>query len=115
MCAFSHDPCGFDGETVRPVNAEAIADRLFPEPDRAYVRKKGLIGFFDVWVRREALGKYTGRGIFDTLVPVSRESRLLSHLSLGGVRLTMQTVSISDEIRACLCSEGGEKAEVRPL
>ena len=63
-CAVSDRPCGLDLQEVRPAAAERLAERFFSDRESAYIKEAGLMGFYELWTRREALAKYTGLGFF---------------------------------------------------
>ena len=63
MCMISDRRCGIDFQYVRNAEKQGISDRFFGEGEQAYIENGG--NFFDVWCRKEALGKYMGGGFFD--------------------------------------------------
>lgn len=63
-CLIGPACCGLDVQYIKPCNFEKIAGRFFSYNDKKYSEAGGLEGFFDIWVRREAFGKYTGEGFF---------------------------------------------------
>lgn len=79
MCMVSGSRCGIDFQYMRNANIPSITDRFFNEGEREYIEgggtgqftgsflrtEEGRDGrFFDIWVRRESLGKYQGDGFF---------------------------------------------------
>lgn len=50
-----------------PVILPRLPGVFFSEREKAYVQKNGTEGFFEIWTRREAFGKYTGEGFFGTM------------------------------------------------
>lgn len=79
MCLVSDGRCGLDFQYCRGHNSVKIVNRYYTEGEREYIEggqtgqftgsflrtEEGRNGrFFDVWVRREALGKYEGHGFF---------------------------------------------------
>lgn len=63
-CLIGPDCCGLDVQYVKPCNYEKIARRFFSSSENMYIKEAGLEGFFEIWTRREAFGKYTGEGFF---------------------------------------------------
>ncbi len=79
MCLVSDGRCGVDFQYMRSQNILNIVGRFYTEGEREYIEgggtgqftgsfirtEEGRDGrFFDIWVRREALGKYEGHGFF---------------------------------------------------
>lgn len=62
--AFFKDNIGFDLQVHKGNNIEKIARRFFDEAEENYVKENGLDGFYHIWTRKEAFGKYTGQGFF---------------------------------------------------
>lgn len=63
-CLFAEEMVGFDLEVHRERSRFlAVSARFFTAEEHEYVKRKGLEGFFQVWVRKEAYLKYTGGGI----------------------------------------------------
>lgn len=71
--AVSDRPIGIDVEKIRDVNLN-IAKRMFTENEREYIGKD-KIRFFEIWTKKEAYSKFTGKGLgekfssFDVLLP----------------------------------------------
>lgn len=63
-CLIGPGCCGLDVQYIKPCNFGKIAGRFFSCAENEYVRHHGLVGFFDIWARKEAYGKYTGEGFF---------------------------------------------------
>ena len=79
MCLVSAGRCGVDFQYLKEGNTLKIVNRYFTEGEREYIEgggtgqftgsflrsEEGRAGrFFDIWVRRESLGKYEGHGLF---------------------------------------------------
>ena len=58
--------CGIDLQRVTDCKYEQIARRYFSPDEQEYIRTYGMSGFFRLWVRREAFGKFTGEGFYGT-------------------------------------------------
>ena len=83
MCAFSEGCCGLDFQYVRSGPGESsIPERFFTEGERRYLENGG--NFFDIWVRREALGKYAGDGWFGDYPDSCPEGRPAEKILIGG-------------------------------
>ncbi len=106
MCAFSEGPCGLDVQKIRPCSWEKIAERHFGKQELRYAELFGEEGFFQLWVRKEALGKYTGKGFFGATPPLAdQEHRLVDRVNLDGKELYLKEIHIADHIKCAFCSE----------
>lgn len=63
MCLVSSDRCGIDFQYLKSRDTSGLSARYYTEGERKYAEESAG-GFFEVWVRREALGKYEGHGFF---------------------------------------------------
>lgn len=65
LCGISERPIGVDAETLRPFR-ESLAKRVCHPQEWALLQKAENQErlFMKLWVCKEALGKYTGRGVF---------------------------------------------------
>ena len=130
MCMVSEGNCGIDFQYARSLDEQKVAERFFTEEEKKYMAGGG--SFYDVWVRREALGKYTGEGFFGTYPDTcpggvlaecihiagsdfldaerpegARGSELFFHEITDGM-LRQAGVSIEKEMRAAALSESEE-------
>ena len=64
-CLISPRNAGLDIQEKRKVNFNKLAERFFLNEEIEFVREKGIDGFFDIWVRKEACVKYYGTGLRD--------------------------------------------------
>lgn len=71
VCAVSEQEVGVDIQEHRKENVERLAKRFFSprETDvlRACKPEEREALFFDLWAKKEAYGKYTGKGITDSI------------------------------------------------
>ncbi len=61
---FSKDRCGLDIQIERTVAFTKIAKRFFTEREAEYVDLFKAQAFYDIWTKKEAYGKMTGKGFF---------------------------------------------------
>ncbi len=114
LCGIQDRPLGIDLEptdgqrgletfkTEQPARFEKIADRFFTEDEQKYVKNHGIMGFYAIWVRKEAFVKYRGTGISEGLSDFSVVSGdwLASRLN----ELYLEEVSLGKGILAAYCS-----------
>lgn len=63
-CMITDEPVGFDIEQYsEKVNHLKIAKRYFTKREYQYILQTGLVGFFKIWVRKEAYVKFLGLGL----------------------------------------------------
>lgn len=113
VAALAETPLGIDGERRdrftpdRTARLLAAADRFFTAADASFVRADPR-RFGEVWVRREAYAKYTGRGIraFPEF-SVSDGNALLAEVN--GVRIEPLAVPLPDADAYFFAVAGGRK------
>lgn len=89
FCAFSEEPVGIDAQIVTKVrNRERLVERFFTEEEAAWLSDREEEAFFDLWSRKEAFAKYTGRGIAYGLHRIQTVEGGAPAEKIGGVRMT---------------------------
>lgn len=64
ICAVSETPVGIDAQIVKEgIKGERIAGRFFTEAEEQKVKAEGPEAFYEIWCRKEAFSKVTGKGI----------------------------------------------------
>ncbi len=99
-CLMGPFNCGLDVQYVKPCNFSKIAGRFFSEREKQYVERFGLTGFFDIWVRREAFGKYTGEGFFGDMPEFITEE---GNLSEGFEKIRFETPNLDKDVKCAIC------------
>ena len=61
-CAVSDLEIGLDLQFVRQVEYNEIAEKYFSKLENEFINKYGIGGFFQIWTRREAIGKAVAEG-----------------------------------------------------
>lgn len=108
MCIVGPEECGLDLQQQKECDFEKIAARHFSPEEQEYVALHGISGFFRIWTRREAYGKYTGQGFYGTMPPfVDGEGGLAGYT--GGAYLI--EIPIADDIFCVYCT-GGKEDEI---
>lgn len=115
MCLVSGGRCGVDFQTVRSKAPEGVADRFFTAGERRYADGNEAGPFFDIWVRKEALGKYDGRGFFGEYPDSAPDGRLADRVTFAGGEKGGAAAVYLHKITADMLSEAGieEKEEFR--
>lgn len=119
--------CGLDLQYIKPCNLEKIAGRFFSAAERDFILtgEEGRTDrFFRLWTRREALGKFTGKGFFapspELVFPKGglKETVMVDHNKwvrfvepdisgvLSGQRLTAES-------RCCVCIGAGAEPDIK--
>ena len=122
MCLVSDSRCGVDFQYCREQDTMRIVNRFYTQGEREYI-EGGQTGqftgsflrteegrndrFFDVWVRREALGKYEGHGFFGNY-PDSAPGGILAEsiYIIGENTAKSRQVFIHEITPAMLAAEG---------
>ena len=68
--------------------------------------EKGIDGFFDIWVRREAYGKFTGQGFFGECPELVSGGEPVSMLNDGIWMVPVDLREIGEDIKCAVCTEG---------
>lgn len=105
-CLVGRSCCGLDIQYIRPCGYKKIAGRFFSETEQQYVSEKGIDGFFDIWVRREAYGKFTGEGFFGECPDFIRNGKPVGELPGGVVMVPVDLREIGEDIKCAVCTEG---------
>lgn len=110
ICMMGLTPCGIDIQEVKNCAYKKMAARYFSRYEQSFVLKGGIESFFDLWVRREALGKYTGRGFFDPSIPsfVDGNGLLIKSAMIGGKQVYIRELEFTPDIKCAYCSEEEE-------
>ncbi len=100
-CLMGPDCCGLDIQYIKPCNYKRIAKRFFSLWENAYIEQNDIEGFFDIWTRKEAYGKYTGEGFFgDCPNLVSTKGELLSQIS---ETVFLKEIDMGSKIKGVIC------------
>ncbi len=65
------DPVGVDIQKIKETRQDRVAERYFTDDEKAYMKEKGKGAFFEIWTRKEAYAKYTGKGLTKDLAEIS--------------------------------------------
>lgn len=116
MCLIGTSQCGLDIQEVKECKYEEIAKRYFTKEEQHYVELWGIEGFFEIWVRKEAFGKFTGIGLFaEGANFISEKGDILDQLQIDEKTLFLTPIEISNEIKCVVCTEEKVNVEVRIL
>ena len=93
VCVFSDSQIGIDGEKLtrfddfdKKAEYVALAERFFADDEVEHIRSGDTMCFANIWVRKEAYVKYTGKGMAEfPNFSVSDGERYLNRI--GGVTL----------------------------
>ena len=108
ICIVGEAECGIDLQVVKDCKYEQISRRYFTPDEQNYIRKYGISGFFRLWVRREAFGKYIGDGFYgEKPAFVDAEGRLMDSVWDG----FLKDLPIADDIICAYCT-GGEEDDI---
>ena len=117
MCMFADAPCGLDLQQVESGRDwAAISRRLYTPAEQHYAELWGIERFYDIWVRKEAFGKCTGRGIFSEMPSVVDENyELCAVVEYEGQTYYFEEVPVMPEVKCAYCMMEPGQAELRIL
>ena len=108
VCIVGEAECGVDIQLVKDCKYEQLSRRYFTKDEQRYIDNYGLSGFFRLWVRREAFGKYTGDGFYgEKPALVDSEGWLIDSVGDG----FLKDVPIAEDIICAYCT-GGEEDDI---
>lgn len=107
-CLVSDKPVGIDIQEIRDADTCGIAGRFFSEEERKYAEAGGEDAFFDIWVRKEALIKCTGKGLSQGLASFStvKNGVPADEIELEGEfrgKYRLRNIEISPVIKCAVC------------
>lgn len=109
LCIAGGAPCGIDIQQEKDCSYEKIAARHFSKEEQAYIKEKGLSGFFRLWTMKEAYGKYTGKGFYGQMPPlIGEDGKPVSEISGAFIR----EIEIGPGIYCAYCT-GGKDDEIQ--
>ena len=89
FCGLSDEPLGIDAQVVTTVrNRDRLVERFFTKEEADWLKDREEEAFFDLWSRKEAFAKYTGRGIAYGLQRIPTVTEGAPAERIGGVRMT---------------------------
>lgn len=106
-CAVSDREIGLDLQFVRQVEYNEIAKKYFSKHENGFINKYGIDGFFQIWTRREAIGKVLAEGFFiddnDFEGSVGKNFELLQEIKYKDKILEVFTHKFSDDLWGSCC------------
>ena len=114
ICMMGFSPCGIDIQEIKDCAYKKIAARYFSREEQSFVFRKGLESFFSLWVRREAVGKYTGRGFFDPQIPslIREDGSWNDSFIIREKQVYLKELEFTSYLKCAYCSEE-EKNEIQ--
>lgn len=108
-CVVSDCEIGLDLQFVRQVKYSEIAEKYFSEFENEYINKYGVDGFFQIWTRREAIGKAVAEGFFindnEFEGSVGKNLELLQEVKYHDKNLELFTHRLADDLWCSCCIE----------
>lgn len=103
-CLVGDKMVGLDLQANRKVNWLKISEKHFSHQEYLFIKKNGKNGFFQIWTRREALGKALGKGFFyESEGTVSDEGHLMDKINVDGETLEIVNFKLGENIWGAYC------------
>ena len=114
VCLMGDSPVGVDIQEVRGVDYEKIADRYFTAAEKHYVDLWGEEGFFDLWVRKEALVKYFGLTLAMGIsgFEVAKNGDLPGKLIVGDEEVWVKSIDMGPYVKCAYISGKDEEVAI---
>ncbi|GAA4316798.1 4'-phosphopantetheinyl transferase superfamily protein [Mucilaginibacter gynuensis] len=108
--AFGDSPVGIDVEKIREINIDDLIGQFHPE-EREYIQQSGdrLTTFYQIWAKKEALLKATGKGLLDDLTSFSCVDDTLLY---NNQRWFLQRIAIDPEYMCYVCMDSEDEEVV---
>ncbi|MGI6722178.1 MAG: 4'-phosphopantetheinyl transferase family protein [Anaerovoracaceae bacterium] len=117
ICAIADEPVGIDIQEVKVTDYMKLAGRFYTEAEQDFCRKYGRRGFFRIWVRKEALVKYSGttlgRGL--SRIETVRGGELLDLIKLDRKEISLKEIEMSPDIFCVVAAEDTEGICIKSL
>lgn len=114
-CVYGPGSCGLDVQFHKKANFRRISMRHFSREEALYVERGGMEAFFQIWTRREALGKLTGKGFFDNMPSFVQDGRLEDEVIYQGKKVYIDQVQVPEGFTGALCRYDREDFTVEYL
>ncbi len=112
VCMVGTAPCGIDIQVSREISERRynkIMQRYFTPNEQAFCDRYGLEGFFRIWTHREALGKFTGEGVYSEMPDFVGDDGFLkieAEMPGTGRKVYVKDEPIGPGIFLAYCTEG---------
>lgn len=110
ICLMAEHNVGVDIQEKKSVKFKEIADRYFGPEEEHYVALWGEYGFFDLWVRKEALVKFRGTTIMEEMGrEVARDGDLKDEIVIDGKTVYLSAVDMGDSVKCAYATAKKEE------
>lgn len=109
ICLMADHNVGVDIQEKKSVRSKEITDRYFGPSEEHYVALWGDYGFFDLWVRKEALVKFRGTTLMEEMGrEVAQDGDLKDEIVIDGETIFLAAVDMGESVK---CAYATEKKE----
>ncbi len=95
VMAFDRMPVGIDVQEMKPVRKPQLIVKRFSKEEQEYIASEGEEALYQVWCRKEAYAKCTGRGLTD--------ENLLRNLLDAPEGYEMEECMVVERYKMCVC------------
>ena len=114
VCLMADSPVGVDIQEVRTARTEELAQRYFTEQEKHYVDLWGEEGFYDLWVRKEALVKYFGLTMAQGIsgFEVAKNGDLPGEVCIGDEPVKLTAIEMGPYVKCAYAHSKDEEVEI---
>lgn len=106
ICLMADHNVGVDIQEKKSIKTKEITDRYFGPDEEHYVALWGDYGFFDLWVRKEALVKYRGTTLMEEMRrEVAQDGDLMDEIVIDGETVYLSAVDMGESVKCAYATE----------
>lgn len=125
VCLMADFNVGIDIQISKNLNYNKLSERFFHEYEIEYIKQFGEEAFFEIWTRKEALVKYTGKGFanqnFSSFSVVNKKNKeylfknILDDVFFENIDLPLKNETKQEKIYISMCVKNREPLIIKEI